>query len=137
VQRQLAQGKGFRVRFPGEFVVRNSIEDSLRRLCFLIKLHQDGFCKIHNCSLRVCEVWYSDFCGCGNRRCRNLIATFFGKTFLTMKAVSPPVEATLPPIRTAAAMHAGHTCGSLRAALLSAPPPAQRPVFRLALSRVR
>src|SRR5260370_1228369 len=37
MQGQLAQRIGFRVGFPGEFVFRNSIQDSLRRFCFLFK----------------------------------------------------------------------------------------------------
>jgi len=36
-----AEGEGFRVGFPRRFCVRNSIQDSLGRLSFLINLHQN------------------------------------------------------------------------------------------------
>src|SRR6266849_2514471 len=53
MQGQLAQGKSFRVGFPGEFVLWNSIQHSFGRLCFLVNLHQDGICKSHNSSFRL------------------------------------------------------------------------------------
>src|SRR6266478_1698811 len=85
VQRQLAQGKGFRVRFPGEFVFRNSIQDPLRRSCFLINFHQHGIYKSHDFSFRLAF-----------------------RTNLTTAAVNPPAEITLLAISTVLPMQNGH-----------------------------
>jgi hypothetical protein len=48
VQGELAEGIGFCVWFPCEFIVRDAVENSFGDLRFLVKLHQNRICQSHD-----------------------------------------------------------------------------------------
>src|SRR5580658_5125969 len=108
VKSQLSQRERFRVRFPCELVVRNAFEHPLSRLCFLVELHQKGFCEAHDHSFPCTSdlVFTSLRLGESNEPLSS--ALFFGCNFFAASAVNPPVDMIPVIINAALAMHAGH-----------------------------
>ena len=119
VQRQFAQGKRSRVRPPCKLVFRNSFQDAFCGLGSLVELPQNRIRNSH-------DICYFDLACVAI-----LLAAISDRTF-TRSVVNTPVDSTLPTIKPAPAMHAGHiSCFPFPAAAYCGRAASARPAIRV------